>query len=333
MNNNEKVLPSIKYGNVDVTQIAIITCMKNNIITIPKCPYLRETLFGEGSQSTIKINEKEYPNNCDIHIDMDTSNVYLDNYPFHLDKTKPKIIIFIICHYSEMNIIILDELRQKIYRNPDIRYFIVASRFSKTDKNDVELEDDIIFVNQWETYFNILNKTLKAMEYVNNVLKLEYDFLIRTNISTVINIPQLINELTILPKENISIGGNKMQINWTCPGYGIRDNRYRGRWFVQGTSIIFSKDVCEDIVKNQHKIEKSVVDDISLFMYLSTFNEVAYHSVNQYSVSFYECSENIEELHMIPKNIAFYRNKTENMRDEDITRIKYLCNQLITQQK
>ena len=166
------------------------------------------------------------------------------------------------------------------------------------------------------------------MEYIDNVLKLDYDFMIRTNVSTVINIPQLLNELTPLPKQNMCIGGNKMQINWTCPAYGINDNRYSGRWFVQGTSIIFSKDVCQDIIKNQHKIEKTIVDDISLFMYLANFNPTAYESVNKHAISFYECSESLDQLYLIPKNYAFYRNKSETMRDEDITRMRFLCTNL-----
>ena len=320
--------PLIIYGNTNITQIAMKNCMKNKIITIPKNPELRELLLDKCSQTTIKINEKEYPIDTNIHIDIDTSKVYTNDFPHHLEKTKPKVVILIICHYSEMNMMMLDILRRQIRRNHDIHYYIVASRFSQTNPKDVELDNDIIFVNQKEAYFNILNKTLKAMEYVNEVLKIDYDFLIRTNVSTMIHVKQLMKELAKIPKTNISIGGNKMQMNWICPGYGLNDHRYIGRWFVQGTSIIFSKDVCNDIIKNQHKIEKTIVDDISLFMYLANFNSIAYESLQKYSISFYECSENLDELHKIPPNIAFYRNKTEDFRDDDIIRMKYLCNML-----
>jgi hypothetical protein len=314
---------SIKYGNNDITQLAIMNCMKKNIITIPKDNKTRELLFGNSKDGVITINGKPY--DSDVFIDINRSKVY-EEYPYHLDL--PKIVVLIICHYSEMNMMMLEQLRNQIYRKNNVQYYIVASRFSETNPNEIELEDNIIFVNQKESYFNILNKTLKAMEYINNVLKIDYDFMIRTNVSTVINVPQLLKELAPLPRKNISIGGNKMQINWICAAYGVNDNRYKGRWFIQGTSIVLSKDVSEDIVKNQHKIEKTIVDDISLFMYLGIFNPTAYESVNKYTVSFYECCENLDELYKIPKNIAFYRNKTENMRDEDITRMKYLCNML-----
>ena len=326
MNNITYSMPvTIEYGNNDVTQVAMKTCMNNNIITIPKDTNLREQLFGYGSQNIIKINTKEYSLDQDIFIDVVTTKIYTE-YPHHLNN--PKIVVLIICHYSEMNMMMLEQLREKVYKKHNIRYYIVASRFSETNPKLIELDDDIFFVNQKETYFNILNKTLKTMEYINNVLNLDYDFMIRTNVSTVINIPQLLKELAPLPKQNICIGGNKMQINWTCPSYGINDNRYKGRWFVQGTSIIFSKDVCATIIKNQDKIEKTIVDDISLFMYLGNFNQSAYESVNKYSVSFYECSESIDQLYLIPKNYAFYRNKTETMRDEDIMRIRYLVNMI-----
>jgi hypothetical protein len=331
--------------------------MKNNIISIPKEDKIREFLFKPTknsirltdlsesiikkeinystkgtdlnlqqfkiiSQKKIKINDQIYENNNDIFIDYTTSQIYTE-YPYELNP--PKIIVLIICHYSEMNMMMLEQLRN-LFKKHNIKYFIVASRFSDTNSKEIELDDDILFVNQKETYFNILNKTLKAMEYINSVLNLEYDFMIRTNVSTVINIPQLLKELSKLPRRNICIGGNKMQINWTCKEYGINDNRYRGRWFIQGTSIIFSKDVCIDIIKNQHKIEKTIVDDISLFMYLGNFNKVAYESVNKYVISFYECSESLDQLHLIPKNYVFYRNKSETMRDDDITRIRFLSN-------
>jgi len=308
---------SIQYENNDITQFLIKNNMNNGIITIPKSSYSNELI----------INKTNFSNESDIFIDIDT-NITYTQYPDHLEKLFPKVVILIICHYSEMNMMMLDELRRKIYKNHKINYYIVASRFSPSNPKELEVEDDIIFVNQVETYFNILNKTLKAMEYINNVLQLEYDFLIRTNVSTVINIPRLLTELSRIPKKNISIGGNKMQINWTCPGYGIDDNRYKGRWFVQGTSIVFSKDVCEDIIKNQHKIEKKIVDDITLFMYLGNFNKEAYDSVNKYAISFYECSQKLDELHTIPKDFAFYRNKSEDMRDDDIMRIRFLCNML-----
>jgi len=312
----------IVYGNNDVTQLAILNCMENNIITIPKDSTTRELFFGSTSNNSIKVNNIQYNN--DIFIDFKTSEVYA-KYPHQLNP--PKILVLIICHYSEMNMMMLEQLRNT-YRKNNTKYYILASRFSETDPKSIELDNDILFVNQRETYFNILNKTLKSIEYINNVLKIDYDFMIRTNVSTVINIPQLLKELSPIPRRNICIGGNKMQINWTCPAYGINDNRYSGRWFVQGTSIIFSKDVCADIIENQHKIEKTIVDDISLFMYLANFNPTAYESVNKYTISFYECSESLDQLYLIPKNYAFYRNKSETMRDEDITRMRFLCNNL-----
>jgi len=318
--------------NTDVTEIALRNCTNNNMITLPKDPKLREKLFTL-SQNTIKINNQEYEFASDLYIDRNTNQVYSE-FPYHLEQVQPRTVILIICHYSEMNFMMLEQIRSIMVaynknHKIQVQYFIVASRYSdKKDPNKVEQDNDILFVNQRETYFNILNKTLKAMEYVNEVLKIDYDFLIRTNVSTMIHVKQLMKELAKLPKTNISIGGNKMQMNWICPGYGLNDHRYIGRLFVQGTSIIFSKDVCNDIIKNQHKIEKTIVDDISLFMYLANFNPAAYESLQKYSISFYECSENLDELHKIPLNIAFYRNKTEDFRDDDIIRMKYLCNML-----
>jgi len=311
---------SVKEGNHDITHILLKYFTNNKIITIPRKIFIEEII----------INREHYSTDSTLFIDVESNQVY-SSYPLHIKRLQPKIIILIICHYSQENMMMLDLIRRSIYKNcknNNVQYFIVASRFSETNPK-IMLEDDILFINQREIYFNILNKTIKAIEYIDQVLQIQYDFLIRTNISTVINIPRLLSELAIIPKNNICIGGNKMQITWTCDSYGITDNRYKERWFIQGTSMVFSKDVCSDIIKNQHKIEKTVVDDISIFMFLSNFNKKAYESIHKYNISFYECSQSLEDLHKIPRDFAFYRNKTDNMREEDITRIRFLCNMLL----
>jgi hypothetical protein len=60
----------IKYGNNDVTQLVIMHCMNNNIITIPNDIKTRELLFGPSSDTSIKVNDKQY--NHDIFIDFTT---------------------------------------------------------------------------------------------------------------------------------------------------------------------------------------------------------------------------------------------------------------------
>ena len=91
---------SIIYNNNNITQLCMIQCMRNKIITIPKSKKKREDLFGTSSPTSIKINHKEYSLDFDIHIDIDTLEVYIDKYPLQLEKCKPKIVVLIICHYS-----------------------------------------------------------------------------------------------------------------------------------------------------------------------------------------------------------------------------------------
>ena len=131
VNNKEQLV--IIYENSNITQIAMINCMKNNIITISKSPEIREQLFGKCSQSTIKINGKDYEITSDIHIDIDTSNIYIDEYPNYLEKIKPKVVILIICYYSEINLMMLDILKRHVYKKRNTQYYIVASRFSQTN--------------------------------------------------------------------------------------------------------------------------------------------------------------------------------------------------------
>ena len=116
----------ILYGNNDVTQLAIMNCMENNIIFIPSDAKTREYLFGPTSNSCISVNGHKY--NDDIFIDFRTSEVYA-KYPVHLNQ--PKIVVLIICHYSEMNIMMLEQLRNNIYRKHKIKYYIVDYKIIK----------------------------------------------------------------------------------------------------------------------------------------------------------------------------------------------------------
>jgi hypothetical protein len=59
--------------------------------------------------------------------------------------------------------------------------------------NQVEQENDIIYVKGKEHILNVLYKTITAIEYIFQ--KNEYDFIIRSNISTIIHIPNLLQYL------------------------------------------------------------------------------------------------------------------------------------------
>ena len=85
----------------------------------------------------------------------------------------------------------------------------------------------------------ILKKTLLAFKYLNNI---DYDYLIRSNISTIIDFNRLISYLDKNPIDYYG-AGKLVNLQWT--GGGMLDSTWRGTLFASGTSIIFTKKAVE----------------------------------------------------------------------------------------
>ena len=88
-------------------------------------------------------------------------------------------------------------------------YFI---QFRNEQINNVEIENDFIYVKGQEKLLNITEKTLKSLSFLLKDLGLIFDFIIRTNISTVINFNKLLVFLQNLPKNNIYCTGKILKV-------------------------------------------------------------------------------------------------------------------------
>lgn len=115
----------------------------------------------------------------------------------------------------------------KNYR-PLLKYFFVE--FRNNQKEIVIEENDYIYIKGEESINpGMILKTCKAFEYVNNTYN--YEFIIRTNLSTVFHIPNLLEYLYIIPNTN------------SCGGFNYRS-------FITGTGIFLSRDVANQIVEH-----------------------------------------------------------------------------------
>lgn len=149
-------------------------------------------------------------------------------------------------------------------------YFVT---FNESLSQDVLIDGDMIYVKGKELYLSILHKTIKALDYLINTLGNEYDFIIRTNISTIINFKNLVCYLNTIPKHNVYNGGFLNCLTWFDERGGINVNTrhtygLHGLYFVSGTSIIFSGDVVKHLLNNQDKLVHNIVDDVSLAHYV-----------------------------------------------------------------
>ena len=188
--------------------------------------------------------------------------------------------------------------------------------------NKTELNDDILTIEGYESYIpGILDKTIKAFDYIKNY---EFDYIVRSNISTIINFELLINNLN----NNIDYaGGIKLYINdsYIDINNGIIDGLYKNTYYPSGTSIILSKKIFTHILTNKQYIDYNVIDDVSIgFLIKKILPDIILYD-------FYDKFIFVDDINIknnIDTNeIIFYRNRNKT-RDIDIQNMNYIINLL-----
>jgi hypothetical protein len=192
-----------------------------------------------------------------------------------------KILILMIYNETEPYNKMLSLQKNYVHKNPNVdTYFI---KFENQEQ-EIVIENNIITFKGEENFMNILEKTLLAFDYLFNIENKKYDYVIRSNISTLININNLIKVLENAPKNNLYTGGLCLNINWICERSGLDEKtiekyNLKNFRFVQGTSIILSFDVAKYILNNQELMDKNIIDDVSIALFLRDYNIDAYNHV------------------------------------------------------
>ena len=154
-----------------------------------------------------------------------------------------------------------DVLRAHAARSPNVR--CVFSIYDSAITEPWILDGDILRIRGSETFIpGILNKTIEAFRITASW---EYDFLIRTNISTIVDYNEF-HEMFADPR--FMIGGPIGVLSWIRPSDGIFDTRFNGMPFLRGWCMIFKRSVAEDMIQNAHFIDTSVIDDVSISDFL-----------------------------------------------------------------
>ena len=218
-----------------------------------------------------------------------------------------KVLILFI--YSENNIYnqMMNLQRKYIHKFNEVDSYFIQMR--ENQLYEIETENDIMFVKGEENYLNILYKTVKSIEYLFE--KKNYDFLIRTNISTVINIPKLLIYLNYInPKDHIYTGGCSFgNLQWIDNRGGITDNSLWGTKFISGTSITFSAETIKHILNNKNNLRYDIIDDVAFGIYIQTYLQLAIQNgKKQLSQIYYTNIEKKEQLINTYMNYEFYRN-------------------------
>jgi hypothetical protein len=211
-----------------------------------------------------------------------------------------KKIIFLIISSSNLEIYsvmknITSQCLNKAKCQYNIEYFFVESVDLDTD---LMIKNDTIYVNCKESLETILEKTHKALIYINN--NYDYDIIIRTNISSFWNIKNLYELVEDLDENNIAMG------------YVL----YWDRVFIYGTGIIMSRDLCEKVCECNLIGEP---DDVLLSQHLLRYGPLK-HLPDNHQMYRLESNENS----IIPddiSNILYFRIKSSENRFENDSRL------------
>lgn len=211
-------------------------------------------------------------------------------------------------------------LMSEFYKKKKENVFTYFIRFREDIDGDFLIEDDILNIKGKESFIpGILDKTIKSFEIFKD---LEYDYLVRSNISTIINFDKLIQYLTIKPILYYG-GGHCKNLNWISISDGIVNQNWCNTIFSNGTSIIFTKNAIIDIINNKNIIKYDIIDDVSLSIFVREFKpgyipEEIKHNLHYCHVPFFLNNNNLCNNIINNKNYIFYRNKCLNKGNRNI---------------
>lgn len=204
-------------------------------------------------------------------------------------------------YYNKM----MNSLRQYLKKKKVLYFFYCY----KNIKDDYIIDGDIIYINGKESYKpGIITKTLIAFNIIKNY---DFEYVVRTNISTVVNIDLLKDYLI---KNKIDYGGinmylySKNEINIDINADNLN--------YVSGTCIILKKNILNLIVDNIQQINKKFIDDVAIGFFLLNNN------IKLTKITNYVFNGNYN------KDIIIYRNRTINRKD-DCIRIQNIINELL----
>jgi hypothetical protein len=186
-----------------------------------------------------------------------------------------------------------------------------------------------MYIRGKEAHCTILNKSLKAMKFFKENNK-EYDFTIRTNISTIFNIPKLIDLLNEYQDVEYLYGGDIAGV--------YRNNKHIR--FALGTCIILSKKLSDFMIEKIDLFDHNIEDDVSYGLFVDEHIPDAFnHDLGTGKYVLYSNSlENgmntklddfINFIKNNENNYIYYRNSLSD-RYEDVKIMDYICNNLLT---
>ena len=203
----------------------------------------------------------------------------------------------------------MKEILSKHLKRSKIEHYFYYYNSNQTE--EFMLKDDMLSIKGKENDIpGILEKTLKSFEYFQNK---EYDYIVRSDISTVVNFKELGGYLYSNP---IDYGG-PLLCNNKLDKSSIKSENY-----VSSTCIILSKKVVKTLIDNKAEVlNYEIADDVSIGMYLHNNN------ITSFKISIDSTDGYILNSDRPIKGKIAYKNKCSS-RQDDVNRMNVLVFQL-----
>ena len=207
----------------------------------------------------------------------------------------------------------MKEITDKYYKKFD-NVTTIYYKFDKDITNKYEMEGNLLKIKGTESYLpGILDKTVKAMEYVVDN-KYDCDYLVRSNISTIVDFELLDKELS---KKPIEYGGGLInELKMIDKSGGIVDDTYFGLKYASGTAIVFSKNILDQVMAKRDKINYKLIDDVAIGLLMRDEFKKPAEQVGSFLV--------VSDASEIgKKSYVFYRNRSSN-RETDVKNMRMI---------
>lgn len=206
----------------------------------------------------------------------------------------------------------MKDVLQKYLITQNIEFFFYC--FKPDIEEDYILEENMLYIKGKETFLpGILDKTIKAIEITKDF---KYDYLIRSNISTIVNFDLLYKYLEM---NRVNYGGSCiLNLNWLDSSCGIYDTTHWETYYVRGNAIVLSREMVDLLIRNKHQINYEVIDDIAIGLFYKNYMEKS-------DIVYFE--EVVNSTKPVD-NAIFYRNKNQH-RLHDVKNMWYIVSCLI----
>ena len=200
------------------------------------------------------------------------------------------------------------DLMKDVHMKNDQSIFLVLNPNLENDWN-YNPEQRLLEIKGHESYNPGLRiKTLKALQLCLTLF--DFDYLVRTNMSTVINMKLLKQKLSYLEGKSV-YGGHVWNLQYEDLYSGISKEilaKYYNIQYVSGTSIILSRDNCVFLASKQHLLEDNIVDDVAVGVIMK----------NKQLPNLFL---NFQSGPLKDENVVFFRFKNETDRQNDFFRM------------